>query len=235
MRLQRDLAALQARIGHGFRDRELLDQALTHVSAAAGANIRTASYERLEFLGDRVLGLVIASELLAIYAAADEGELSRRLSDLVRKETCAAVAEEWNIGLNLRLGAGEAQTGGRRKLTILADACEAVIGAAFIDGGLEAARGVVLAGWAARIRSAPGDRRDAKTTLQEKVQGEGFPPPVYREVSRTGPDHALVFVVTVSVTGIGSASGEGRSKREAEQAAASAFLSGEYVAVESKT
>jgi ribonuclease-3 len=226
MRVQRDLATLQARVRHGFGRPELLDQALTHVSAASGSGERRASYERLEFLGDRVLGLVIAAELVSAFPQADEGELSRRLSDLVRKETCAAVAGEWGLGPNLRLGAGEAQTGGRRKATILADACEAVIGAAFLDGGFAAARAVVLSGWSARLTQSPGDRRDAKTALQERVQAEGFTPPAYREVSRSGPDHALVFVVVATVTGLGSARGEGRSKREAEQAAARAFLDG---------
>jgi ribonuclease-3 len=232
MRLPRDLAALQVRIGHAFRDADLLERALTHVSSVTGRNPRVASYERLEFLGDRVLGVVMAGELLAAFPAAEEGELSRRLSDLVRKETCAAVAEDWGIGPNLRLGAGEAQTGGRRKLTILADSCEAVIGAAWLDGGPEAARKVVLSGWAERLSLAPADRRDAKTALQEKVQGQGLPTPVYRELSRSGPDHALVFAVTVSVAGVGMARGEGRSKREAEQAAARAFLDDELVTPE---
>jgi ribonuclease III len=230
MRVKRDLAGLQERIGHIFASPALLERALTHVSAVTGQNVRLQSYQRLEFLGDRVLGLVIAAELMAAFPEAEEGELSRRLSELVRKETCAEVAAAWDVGPNLKLGAGEAITGGRRKNTILGDACEALIGAAYADAGLEAARAVVLSGWRNRIAAAPPDRRDAKTALQEKVQGEGHPVPSYRELSRSGPDHKLSFVVSVTVAGLGTATGAGHSKREAEQAAARAFLDGDMTA-----
>jgi ribonuclease III len=218
------LSALEASIGHVFTDKDLFQRALTHVSAIRSGLDRAKSYQRLEFLGDRVLGLVVARMLYQRFPAADEGELSQRLADLVRKETCAEIAREWGIGPNLILGEGEIQSGGRRKEAILGDACESLIGAVMIDAGFEAAEAVVLAAYGPRIESPVERLRDSKTLLQEWVQGQGYPTPFYREVSRSGPDHAPDFVIRVAVTGLGQAEGAGRSKRVAEQKAAEAFL-----------
>jgi ribonuclease-3 len=219
-----DPQALEARIGHSFANRALLEEALTHVSAGPVEAGRRVNYQRLEFLGDRVLGLSIAQILLAAYPDAEEGALSRRLADLVRKETCAEVAVQWELGPHLRLGAGEALSGARKNGAILADACEAVIGAVFLDGGYEAARALVERAFGDRMRAAARPVRDAKTALQEWAQAQGAPPPTYVEKGRSGPDHAPRFIITVTVLGQTPADGEGKAKRGAEQAAAEAFL-----------
>jgi ribonuclease III len=219
-----NLPKLQAALGHVFHDTGLLEHALTHVSSVAGGNTRLMSYQRLEFLGDRVLGLAIAEMLAAAFPSADEGELARRMSELVRKETCAEVAEAWKLGPNIRLGAGEAQSGGRKRLTILADCCEAVIGAVFLDAGYAAAQRVVAQAWEKRLTLEHGGRRDSKTLLQELAQARRLGVPVYREAARSGPAHRMRFVMAVDVEALGAAEGEGASKREAEQAAAAALL-----------
>jgi ribonuclease III len=224
MKVQRDLPTLQATIGYRFKDTALLELALTHVSSIRGGDVHAQSYQRLEFLGDRVLGLVMAEMLCAAFPKADEGELARRMAELVRRESCAEVAVAWDIGPNIRLGTGEVQTGGRKRQTILADVCEAVIGAVFLDGGYASARLIIEAAWTARMHNPAGDRRDAKTLLQEITQGRQLGMPVYTEVSRTGPAHRTVFVVAVAVPVMGEAQGTGTSKREAEQAAATALL-----------
>ena len=220
----RDLAALQSCIGYSFTNRALLDQALAHVSSLPGTQSRIDSYQRLEFLGDRVLGLAIADMLSFTYPQAEEGELARRMADLVRRETCAEVAREWNLGPNIRLGAGEANSGGRKRETILADACEALIGAIYLDGGFTAARGVVLKAWEKRIAEEAGDRRDAKTALQELAQSRKMAMPTYTEVSRSGPAHRMHFVISVEVEGLGRTEGTGSYKREAEQHAARSLI-----------
>jgi ribonuclease-3 len=221
-----DLAALEARLGHGFVNKRLLIHALTHVSASQA---RSDSYERLEFLGDRVLGLIVAHMLYGAFGSESEGVLSRRLADLVRKETCAEVAESWGVGPYIRLGDGEAQTGGREKRAILGDVCEAVIGAVFLDGGLLAAEAVVRAAIEPRMQ-APGRRlRDAKTSLQEWAQARRLATPHYRLAARSGPDHAPYFEVAVEVDGFAVARGAGNSKRGAEQSAAQAFLEREGI------
>ncbi len=219
-----DIAKLQATIGHVFSDQKLLQHALTHVSSIKSGNTRLQSYQRLEFLGDRVLGLAVAEMLSDAFPEADEGELARRMADLVRKETCAEVAIGWNTGPNIRLGAGEAQSGGRKRQTILADVCEAIIGAVFLDAGYPAAQAVVAKGWGQRLHEPQGDRRDAKTMLQELAQSRRLATPSYREVSRSGPAHRMHFVIAVEVELLGVAEGEGASKREAEQAAARNLL-----------
>jgi len=216
-----DLARLEATLGHRFADASLLATALTHMSAEGS---RLATYQRLEFLGDRVLGLSIADMLFRRYPLAEEGNLSRRLADLVRKETCADVAQAWNLGQFMRLGEGEILGGARKNKAILADACEAVIGAVFMDGGYEAARGLVERAFGERLLKPARPLRDAKTALQEWAQGEGYPTPTYSERGRSGPDHAPVFVVAAKITGLEDAEGRGLSKRLAEQAAAEAFL-----------
>src|SRR5689334_25147980 len=141
-RKAKDRTALEDRIGYKFADKDLLERALTHISALSGGN-RAASYQRLEFLGDHVLGLVISDMLFRAFPKANEGELSRRLADLVRKETCADVARALDLGAAIKLGASEANSGGRRRLAVLADVCEALIGAVFIDGGYPAATGLI--------------------------------------------------------------------------------------------
>jgi ribonuclease-3 len=220
------LDALEARIGHAFADKTLLRHALTHVSASPA---RRESYERMEFLGDRVLGLVVAQMLFLAFPQESEGLLSRRLAALVRKETCAEVADVWGVGPHIRLGEGEAQTGGRKKRAILGDICEALIGAAFLDGGFAAAERVVRGGFEP-IMHAPGRALcDAKTTLQEWAQGRGLQPPRYVLSSRSGPDHAPSFAVAVEIEGFDSAQGAGASKRVAEQDAARAFMAREGI------
>ena len=217
-------AQLEARIGHVFADKSLLVRALTHVSALRADDARAASYQRLEFLGDRVLGLCVSEMLCAAFPDAEEGELSRRLAELVRKESCAEVAQDWGAGAHVRLGEGEAQTGGARKGAILADVCEALIGAVFLDSGYGAARALVARAWAARMAAPRRPLRDAKTVLQEWAQGRGLPAPHYREDARSGPAHAPHFVIAVAVDGFAAAEAEGGSKRAGEQAAALAFL-----------
>lgn len=220
---------LEARLGHVFADPSLLDRALTHISGATSKEGRLGSYQRLEFLGDRVLGLAIASLLMDAYPTADEGELSRRLAELVRAETCAEVAEAMDVGPYIKLGAGEAGSGGRRKSAILSDVCEAVIGAVYLDAGYQASAGLVERFWRERLLAPRRPLRDAKTELQEWAQGRGLPAPLYREIARTGPDHNPQFMVAVTVDGVDEAEGAGRSKRAAEQAAAEALLQREGV------
>lgn len=224
--------ALEARLGHVFADKTLLERALTHITAATTREGRLGSYQRLEFLGDRVLGLAIAAMLIEAYPTADEGELSRRLAELVRAETCAEVAEAMELGPYMRLGAGEAGSGGRRKAAILSDVCESVIGAAFLDGGYGAATALVERFWRERLLVPRRPLRDAKTELQEWAQGRGLPPPLYREVARVGPDHSPQFRIAVSVDGVDEAEGAGRSKRAAEQSAAEALLAREGVSAD---
>jgi ribonuclease III len=217
---RRDLAELEAQLGHTFRDRALLERALTHASASAGA-----SNERLEFLGDRVLGLIVAEKLFEMNSGDAEGVLALKLNALVRKEACAAAAEAAGIPEHLILAGSEASSGGRKKAVILAGACEAVIAALYLDGGMEAARGFIERHWTAAFAALSEDMRDAKTALQEWAQARGSrTAPVYRLVQRDGPDHAPRFVVEVVAGGEPPQSGEGGSKREAEQAAAGALL-----------
>lgn len=224
------VAALERRIGHDFANRALLMTALTHASAVGDftAPVRT-SYQRLEFLGDRVLALVVSEMLLEAFPRAPEGELAQRLTRLVRNETCADVALALDLGRVIRLGGGEAQSGGRQKAAILGDVCEALIGALHLDGGIDTARRFIEANWRERMLTWRGPLRDAKTTLQEWAQARGLPTPTYRIVERSGPDHAPVFAVDVAVDAIEPARGEGRSRRDAEQSAATSLLRREGV------
>jgi ribonuclease III len=223
-RRRRDTAAFEQRIGYRFKDPALLEQALTHISALSGARNRAASYQRLEFLGDHVLGLVVSDMLFRAFARADEGEMSRRLADLVRKEACADVGRAIELGAAIRLGASEANAGGRGRTAILADVCEALIGAVFVDGGYPAAAALIERLWSERMRAPARPLRDSKTVLQEWAQARGLPTPAYREVERKGPDHNPEFRVTVELPDLAPAEGLGRSKRAAEQAAAAAML-----------
>lgn len=216
--------ALQDRLGHRFRDPQLLTRALTHGSATARPGAAGGSYQRLEFLGDRVLGLVVATMLHHAFPKAEEGELARRLNQLVRRETCADVARDLALGDALVLGESEAQTGGKRKTAILADVCEAVIAAVYLDGGLEAAQTLIERHWGPRMRTHAGPLRDAKTMLQEWAQARGKPAPRYDVLDRSGPDHAPSFTVGVTIEGEAPATGHGSSKRAAEQTAAESIL-----------
>jgi ribonuclease III len=228
-RRQRANGALEARIGYRFTDSALLDLAMTHVSAITGPRNRWGSYQRLEFLGDHVLGLVVSDMLFQEFVRADEGELSRRLADLVRRETCADVARALDLGPAIRLGGPEAQSGGRENTAILADVCESLIGAVFLDGGYGAAADFIVRFWRERMLAPQRPLRDAKTLLQEWAQGRGLPTPSYREVARTGPHHDPEFRVAVELRDMMPAEGAGRSKRAAEQAAAAAMLAREGV------
>jgi ribonuclease-3 len=224
-------SALEDTIGYRFKDCELLARALTHISALAGGS-RTGSYQRLEFLGDHVLGLIISEMLFHAFPRGDEGELSRRLADLVRRETCADVARAINLGEAVRLGTSESNSGGRSRTAILADVCEALVGAVFLDGGYAEATRLVERLWGERMRAPTRPLRDPKTMLQEWAQARGLPTPAYREVERTGPHHSPEFRVAVMLPEREPAEGRGRSKRVAEQAAAAAMLQREGVRVD---
>lgn len=206
-------------LDYSFRRPELLREALTHPSTSGNVN-----YQRLEFLGDRVLGLVIAEMLYLRYPSLREGALARRLADLVRRETLAAVALAAGIDEAIVMARSAEDDGGRAKAAILADACEAVIGALYLDGGLRPARRFIERHWDKLISDDSRGGRDAKSALQEWAQGRGLPPPAYRELSRSGPDHAPSFRIEVNVQGRSPTSGEGSSKRLAEMAAAEAML-----------
>jgi ribonuclease-3 len=212
-----DLAEVEQRIGYNFQDRALLREALTHGSS------QQAHYQRLEFLGDRVLGLAVADMLFAHFPGAPEGELSRRLSELVRRETCAEVAIAWNLGPYLTFGAGE-KSRIRANRSILGDACEAVIGAVFRDGGFAPAQDVVQRAFSNRLDTAALPRSNPKAALQEWAAGRGLPTPCYDVAERTGPDHEPEFRIVVRVQGLTEASGTGPAKRAAEQDAARSLL-----------
>jgi ribonuclease III len=219
-----DIEPLETRIGHKFADRGLAALALTHMSGASG---RRESYQRLEFLGDRVLGLAVAEMLYVSFPDAEEGELSRRLADLVRRESCAEVARDWGVESHLRLGEGERQASS--KVAILSDVCESLIGAVFLDAGYVAAKDVVIRAFEPLMRAPRRPLRDAKTALQEWAQARGLEAPLYREVARAGPHHAPEFTMSVIVSGFEPAEAKGASKRGAEQAAALQFIGREGI------
>lgn len=222
---QEALAALEDKLGHRFARRALIEQALTHASALSQDDARVKSYQRLEFLGDRVLGLSVAAMLHARFPDAAEGQLSRALADLVRKETCADVAAELGVSAALRIGKGEKKTGLNKKVAVLGDACEAILGAVFLDAGFTGADAVIRRHWEQRVPDISGGATaDPKTALQEWAHTQGLPEPVYREIGRSGPDHAPVFRVEAIVPGRSPVAGEGKSKRAAERAAAATML-----------
>lgn len=221
MKVSAETKAFQERLGHQFSDAGLLVRALTHSSMATP---NRDDNQRLEFLGDRVLGLVMAEALLSQDQGATEGQLAPRFNALVRKEACADVAREIDLGAVLKLGRSEMLSGGRRKEALLGDAMEAVIAAVYLDAGFEAARAVVLRLWGARVGAVKEDARDAKTALQEWAQARGLPPPDYVELARTGPDHAPVFTISAQLKSGQSAEATAGSKRQAEQGAARALL-----------
>jgi ribonuclease-3 len=211
----RKLKDLEARLGYAFKDRALLKKALTHASVRQ-ASAKRRDNERLEFLGDRVLGLSVAEILSELYPSARDG-------------TCAEVARALELGPALVLSESEAGSGGRDKETILADACEALLGAIFLEAGYETAREIVRAHWGHKLKASPTEAADAKSALQEWAQGQGLDLPQYVEVGREGPDHAPRFTAEVRIKGAKPARGEGASKRAAEQAAATALLAREGV------
>ncbi|WP_298679024.1 ribonuclease III [uncultured Lentibacter sp.] len=221
MKLSSDLKAFEARIGHEFARPELLNRALTHSSVSSPTR---PDNQRLEFLGDRVLGLVIAEALLKDDKSASEGQLAPRYNALVRKESCADLARAVDIGAVLKLGRSEMMSGGRRKTALLGDAMEAVIAAVYLDGGFEAAKSLILRLWKDRIDTVESDARDAKTALQEWAQARKQTPPQYVQTARAGPDHAPVFTIEARMQSGESASATASSKRAAEQGAAAELL-----------
>jgi len=214
-----DIAALERAIGYTFESRKLLTEALTHSSASDAV-----SNERLEFLGDRVLGLVIAQAIVARHPHESEGTLAPRLNGLVRRETLAAVAESLDLGAHMKMARSESQSGGRRKQGMLADAMEAIIAAVFLDSGLPAARDVILDAWRPHLDAQDAAPIDAKTALQEWAQGRGLALPAYKTLSREGPDHNPVFTVEVSLSTGEKAEGSDSSKRAAQQVAATVLM-----------
>ncbi len=212
---------LGAALEYEFNDVAILNQALTHGSAGHKAG---DTYERLEFLGDRVLALVISELLYDSFPIEDEGKLARRLTALVRREALADIATEIGLGSCIIMSESESQAGGRQNPSLLADVCEAVIAALYIDGGLSVARTFIRRYWRKRMDQSVKPPLDAKTALQEWAQGRGMPLPDYRIVNRVGPDHSPVFTIAVSVGDGPNRSGEGPTRRSAEQAAATALL-----------
>jgi ribonuclease-3 len=224
------IEALERRLSHTFRDRQLLERALTHASVGDGTAKPGRDNERLEFLGDRVLGLLTAERLIQIDPDASEGDLAPRLNALVNRKTCARVARAIALGPALRLSGGETRTGGRDKDSILGDACEALIAALYQDAGLEETRRIFLDIWSAEFEDLSAPRpKDPKTLLQEWAQARGRPVPVYTVVRREGPEHAPLFTVEVRVEGYGGAQGHGSSRQTAEKSAAQALIDREGV------
>lgn len=218
------VAELERRIGHVFQDRDLLERALTHSSVGDGA--KTVRHnERLEFLGDRVLNLCAAERLMALDPDSREGEMSRLLASLVNYHACARAAQRAGLPDAMRFSASATKVGARRSEAVIGDACEALIAALYIDGGLECARAFFLKFWEEEFERLSEPRsKDPKTQLQEWAQGRGLPLPVYQVVGRDGPDHAPCFTVQVAVEGFPPEQAQGRSRQDAEKAAAQVML-----------
>ncbi|MBB3992653.1 ribonuclease-3 [Sulfitobacter undariae] len=221
MKLSAELKAFEGRLGYQFEKPKLLNEAVTHASMTTP---NRDDNQRLEFLGDRVLGLVMAEALLNLDTGASEGQLAPRFNALVRKEACADVAREIDIGAVLRLGRSEMLSGGRRKQALLGDAMEAVIAAVYVDGGFDAARDMIIRLWGTRTTSVKEDARDAKTSLQEWAQARGLEPPQYVLEKRSGPDHAPIFTIAARLSTGQTASATAGAKRAAEQDAAASLL-----------
>jgi ribonuclease-3 len=210
-------------LGHNFAEPAILQQALTHASAQDGKP-GLAINERLEFLGDRVLGLVVASRLYKDFPMEGENGLAPRFNAVVNRSACARVARGLGLGAWIQMSPAEERSGGRDKEAILADACEAVIAAIYLDGGFAAAEAFVLTAFASELAGVIHAPRDPKTVLQEWAAAQRFSPPRYVVVARSGPDHAPLFVIEAHAPPAASARGEGTSKRDAERAAARALL-----------
>ncbi|MCO5730831.1 ribonuclease III [Rhizobium sp. SSA_523] len=219
-------AKLEAVIGHAFTDKQWLDRALTHASTGTA---KSGNYERLEFLGDRVLGLCVAELLFNTFHAATEGELSVRLNQLVSAESCAEIADELGLHQFIKTGSDVKKLTGKRMMNVRADVVESLIAALYLDGGMEPARRFILRHWQKRATSELAARRDAKTELQEWAHAKFGLTPVYRVDDRSGPDHDPRFTVTVEVKGVEPETGVERSKRAAEQVAATKMLEREGV------
>src|SRR5258707_3961551 len=217
-------AAIEARIGHKFGDPNLLTTAFTHVSALKPARNRAESYQRLEFLGDHVLGLIVSDMLYRAFPNADEGELSKRLADLVRKESCADVAKSLRLVDDIKLGQVGASASARLRKSVLGDICEAVIGAVFLDGGYGAAAQFVERNWTERMRKLRRPLRDPKTMLQEWAQAKGLPTPVYHEIERTGPHHDPQFRIAVDLPVLAPAEGVRGNKPAPDKDSASGMI-----------
>ena len=221
MKKSEAIRSFEQRLGYEFSNLSLLVEALTHSSIASDFR---QDNQRLEFLGDRVLGLVMAEALLEIDQTAPEGTLAPRFNALVRKETCAEVARQIELGDVLKIGRSEMLSGGRRKDALLGDGMEAVIAAIYKDGGFEIAKTIIIKLWGDRIKNVKVDARDAKTMLQEWAQARGQNPPNYEVISRSGPDHAPDFLVKVILASGETSEAMAGSKRQAEQMAAKALL-----------
>ncbi|MEM9421263.1 MAG: ribonuclease III [Pseudomonadota bacterium] len=217
---------VEAALNYTFGDRSLLERALTHASVS-GSGVK--DLERLEFLGDRVLGLLTAETLWRRFPDLDEGQLAPRLNALVRKETCADAARFWAVGPALRLSTGEERNGGRDKDAILGDACEALLGAIYIDGGLGAVARAYETYWGEQFEALSARPQDAKTALQEWAQQHRHGTPKYRDLERSGPDHAPQFTIEVTVGKLTPIAAVGRNKRDAQMKAAAQFLVRERV------
>ena len=223
-------AAIQSALVYEFRDPVQLQHALTHDSAIKDVKKRLAGgYQRLEFLGDRVLGLVIADMLYRAYPDLDEGALARRFTQLVRGESCARVAQDWGLAEHVRFGEKERVTSAGITPAVLSDVCESVIGAVFVDGGYAPARRVIESAWRPLLAELGERTSDPKSSLQEWAQARALPTPDYKVLERSGPDHAPKFKVEVSVQGLANETGEGATKRDAQQAAAQKLLQRETI------
>jgi len=214
---------LEERLGYKFEREGLLDAALTHGSQQKAET----DYQRLEFLGDRVLNLVIADELYLRYPDEKEGQLAARLSLLVRAEACARVGEALALGEFIVVGPVERKKGVQRMASVLSDVTEALIGALYLDGGLDVAKSFILTHWQAMLTQAPESLKDAKTFVQEWALGRGLPLPAYEVQKREGPDHAPRFTILLQVGQLAPSQGQGTSKQLAEMDAASAFIARE--------
>jgi ribonuclease-3 len=224
------VAGLERRLGHVFQDRPLLERALTHASASQG-DPAARHNERLEFLGDRVLNLLAAERLMAIYPEEREGELSKRMHGLINREACAEAARHIGLPPAIRLAGGEAKGGGRDNPTILGDACEALLAALYLDAGLERTREVFEVIWAPQFEAVKSAGvANPKSELQEWAAAKGLPQPRYEVIDRLGPDHAPVFTVELQVGELAPTRAQGRSRQDAEKAAARALLDRETAA-----
>ena len=221
MSVNSELQRFSERLGHQFNDEGLLRQALTHSSASSK---KDHDNQRLEFLGDRVLGLVISQALFDADKTAREGQLAPRFNALVRKEACAEVAEQIGLGEALMLGRSEMRSGGRRKVALLGDAMEAVIAAVYLDAGFLTTQKLILGLWGDRVFTAQERAVDPKSSLQEWAQARGIPTPVYKDIGRSGPDHQPVFIVEAVLENGYAARGEAASKKAAQVQAATALL-----------
>ena len=218
---------LEQKIGYEFDNKNLLEQSLTHSSFHFNGrpkNGNLKNYERMEFLGDRVLGLVIAEYLTSAYPNEDEGDLDLRFAQLVRKESCTLVAEQLNLNEYVILGTNEIKSGLYKNPTILGDVCEALIAALFLDGGMAVAKPFILGKWKNQLETNVPHKQDAKTALQEWAQKLKLPLPQYKVIDTSGPAHAPIFTIEVIIDKSENAFAVGNSKRIAEQKAATAFL-----------